>query len=446
MDKYLYHSANYKRQFNDNAFYNKIIVMVGQKLGRELSNPEMQETVSFIKKLDPDLLKPRYRDKTIKIMVTTLTDEFKKYDCTKPLDDDTQQILRSKIGISSESGTSHGIYDDPSYYLRVQQAEQTRNKESATDAITNGGNTTINLKNLLGLKTSEEAVRVLNPDSLLRKNFILLDSRYRILTTNDTGGITSFSWNYILKSQIEAQGSVNIIGNVRDIVALRVYPFRIPYVSSADNKYSRISVFIEELGSQAFIAHEDRKFHFLLKSQIDSDFINLETNKYNDGFYYFEKPITTLNRLTISFGSPLEKIIFDIDRSWVSIDYFTNAPLTTFTTYSNNKLSTSPLPHNLSNGDRVYFELFKTGFIDPALTDQVQIDADIKEAINREEGWLITVVSPGPLANSFTIPFDSSNIQSPITDIRFRCFFGSKRIFLPIEISYIMPQVDPDAN
>jgi hypothetical protein len=455
MDKYLYHSANYKRPYNDDAFYNKIIVRVEKKMNRRMRDPEISETVSFIKNLDPGVLAPEYKDKTINIMVNTLASEFEKYDCTKSDYVDSQQILREKIGVSSESGTGHGIYDDPNFYNNVSQTNLSEPVDSfagpdipnaktevvvSQPAAPTKSREQLDLQNLLGMRTSEEAVRVLNPAALHRKNYLMLDSRYRILTSNDTNGIQQFSWNYILKSQIEGQGSVNIIGNVRDIIAIRVYPFRIPYVESADNKYSRVSVFIEELAAQSFLAHEDRKFHFMLKSEIDSDFINLETDKYNDGFFHFEKPITTLNTLTISFGSPLEKITFENDRGWCGIDYFSLAPLTLITTYDSNAIPSTTLNHNLTNGDRVYFELFNAGAINPLLVQQVKINDNIISGMNKTDGFLITVVNP----TQFSIAFDTSLIQNPTSEIRFRVFFGSKRIFLPIELTYIMPQIDSD--
>ena len=453
MDKYLYHSTNYKRPYNDDAFYNKIIVRVEKKMNRRLRKPEISETVSFIKNLDPGVLAPEYKDKTITIMVNTLASEFKKYECKKADYLDSQQILREKIGVSSESGTGHGIYDDPNFYYNTPSHNAQADNFTESAASPNEGEPVakpppiisqavgkLDLQNLLGLRTSEDAVRVLNPTAMHRKNYLMLDSRYRILTSNDTNGIQQFSWNYILKSQIEGQGSVNIIGNVRDIIAIRVYPFRIPYVESADNKYSRISVFIEELAAQSFLAHEDRKFHFILKSEIDSEFINLETDKYNDGFFHFEKPVTTLNTLTISFGSPLEKIIFENDRSWCGIDYFSLAPLTLITTYDSNFVPSTTLNHNLANGDRVYFELFDAGVINPLLVQQVKINDNIVSGMNRTEGFLITVVNP----TQFSIEFDTSLIQNPTANIRFRVFFGSKRIFLPIELTYIMPQIDSD--
>jgi len=458
-----YHADNYPRKFNTESFYQKIIGQVVTKIGRPLTKPEKDETISFIKKIDPDLLAPTYVNKTIGIMVTTLADEFKKFNCMTPQFVDSQQILKQTIGISSESGTSHSIYDNPNYQLTRAQANRvnTPTKQPKEDEpldikflVTEGGgningkkkstesSNTPSISNLLGMTNADEAVRILNPSSLLRKNYLMLDSRYRVLVNDNDGKITAFRWNYILQSHTSAQGTVNVIGNVRDIVALRVYPFRIPYIASADNKYSRISVHIDEF-TQSFIGHENRKFHFMLQSEIDSAFINLHTNKYNDGFFYFEKPVPEINTLTITFGSPIEPIVFDRDRDVCQIDYFSIAPLTKITTGSPTSLN----KHNLSNGDRVYFSNFDVGDIDPTLIHQVEINQGIKRKINRSEGFIITVIDP----YSFSIDCDTSNIQNPLPDplavplidiFVFDVFYGSKRIFLPMELTYIKPESD----
>ena len=489
-----YHSDNYRVKYNTDEFYTYIMDAVSQKMNRPLSQGEQTQTISFIKRVDPDLLIPAYVNKTIPIMVKTLAKGFGYYICDKPQDIDSQQILRDTIGISSESGTTHSIYDNPEFALRrLQEREMQLHKEqkelrelelptaqleqdiikqqeiqkeqdllehtaiktsiyNPTSSSTDINNvrsiipiksnitpkTISNISNLLGMQNADEAVRALNPDSINRKNYILLDSRYRIITDFQQEFITQFSWAYVMKTQEATQGTVNLIGNVRDINALRVYPFRIPYVADADNKYARISVFIEEFGSQAFIAHEHRKFHFMLRSTIDGEFIELETNKFNDGFFFFEKPITNVNSLTVTFGSPLEPIVFERDRDYCSINYFIIAPLTQFTTEN---------PHNLVNGDRVYFSQFRVGEVNPLLPDQVAINQNILDGINREEGFLVTVIDN----LNFSINFDSSLIQNPIpntTDpppvppdaLRIEVFYGSKRFFMPLEIQYVMPE------
>jgi hypothetical protein len=257
---------------------------------------------------------------------------------------------------------------------------------------------------------------------------MILDSRYRSIIDQSVTNIKSFQWTYIQKSQSLSNGSVNVIGNVRDIIGLRIYPFRIPYSQDSDNKYSKISLLIQELGSQAFIAHENRKFHFMLNATIDGEFINLDADVYN-GYFWFEKPITTLDTLTVSFGNPLEPILFESDRDYCSFDYFTDAPETLIITERN---------HNLGNGDTVYFTNFKTGVLPSNLSQLNAINTSIENSINDINGHLITIVS----LNSFKILVDSSLIQSPVPNLRVNVFYGSKRTFIPIEIIYLQPEMD----
>jgi hypothetical protein len=458
-----YHSENYPREYNTDAFYQKIIDGVTNKMGRPLMSTEREQTIRFIQKMDPDLLAPRYQSQTINIMISTLTKEFKKFDCIKPEFLDTQERLRQTIGITSETGTVHSVYDNPSYQLNRAEPDTVADEPlDIKSLITNDAITKKITKpqtsqqpmqpqqqpiqsiidNMLGITNADEAVRILNPASLLRKNYLMLDSRYRVLENDVDGKISSFKWNYILQSQASAQGTVNVVGNVRDIVALRVYPFRIPYIDSADNKYSRISVHIDEF-SQSFIAHENRKFQFMLQSEIDGAFINLLTDEYNDGFFYFEQPVPEITTLTVSFGSPMEPVLFDRDRDDCQIDYFSIAPLTKITTGKPGFLN----KHNLSNGDRVYFSNFNVGPV--TLPLQNIENQKIKSDINKPSGYLVTVIDEF----SFSINYNSSNIQNPLPDplavphfdiFVFQVFYGSKRLFLPIELTYIMPEPGRD--
>lgn len=451
-----YNSDNYPLKYNTDEFYQKIINAVSNKLGRPLKKNEKSQTINFIKKMDPDLLNSKYQFKTINIMVSTLSDEFKSFDSKTNIYEDSQDIIRQNIGISSESDTSHAIYDNPNYIIDqykaneisqdiTQKSIENENNVSneSTTQLPNKINIIPNIENLLGMKNANEAVRILNPDSRLRKNYMVLDSRYRNInnqnTNTITGQIEKFSWTFNL-STYAINGSVNTIGTVRDIVALHIFPFRIPYTESGDNKYSRISLLIEEFSAQSFIAHEDRKFHFMLQSQIDGTFINLLTDQFNNGYYYFAKPITTIENITITFGSPISPILFDKDRDKCTIDYFSITPLTKITVGS-------PIlnKHNLSNGDRVYFSNFDVGKVNPNLLEQDNINKKIKNTINQEEGFLVTVIDD----YNFSIPFDSSNIQNPLPDplvtpdqtiFSFNVFYGSKRIFLPMELTYIMSE------
>lgn len=443
--------SNYKSQYNTNDFYNLILNEVSTVLQRPLTYGEQKETISFIKNIDPNLLTPKLQKKTMSIMIKTLVNEFKSYKCEKS-PDDPQQIIRQVIGRSSESDVTHSIYDNPNFNVKkINEAIDESNKIELDDEyaesdiksdlvpsfdtdqqmrqpIQNNLLSKSSVIDILGMKTSNELVRILNPKSKERRNHMLLDSRYRNVLDQSAGKIQKFQWNYIQKSQISIDGSVNVIGNVRDIIGLRLYPFRLPYAQDSDNAYNKISLFIEELAAQSFIAHEDRKFHFMLNATIDGEFINLDADVYN-GYFWFEKPITTLNTITVSFGNPLEPILFDGDRDYCGFDYFSIAPETLITTESN---------HNLANGDRVYFTEFKTNVLPPILSVQDSINQSIVNEINDINGHLVTVIN----STQFKIAVDSSLIQSPINDLRVKVFYGSKRTFIPIEIIYIYPEIN----
>lgn len=446
-----YHGTNYKRKFNNDKFNNSVINSVSKKVGHVLTNPEKEAVISHIRKLDPDLLAPEHINKTMSRIIKRLANKFKMYNQPQQYDD-TQGMLRQTIGITSESSTVHGMYDDPNFVIRrtqpdelntsinvLNQQENSINQQPPPQTqiqnlqaqiqqlqLHNRSDDPIRINRLLGMNTTAELTRLLNPQSMERKNYMLLDSRYRVTSGGDTAPIKNFVWNYV-NVDTQGTGSVNVVGNVRDIIALRVYPFRIPYVEAADNKYKRISVAIGGFEAQSFRAHENRRFHFLLESVIDSDFINLETNKYNDGFFHFEKPVTNPDNLTVSFGSPLEPIVFDNDRDDCTFDYFGIAPLTQITTTT---------PHNLANGDRVYFSQFNVGPTNPALPQQGIINELIKDTINRQSGFLINVIDP----LNFSIPYDSSAITNPIAGLPVRVYYGSKRIFMPVEITYLKPE------
>jgi len=423
----MYHSSNDRREITNSKFYDVIFQGVVEKINRPLNELERKKTITFINDMDPDLFKPKLKNKTVSIMVSTLSDEFIKYNCVKDVYD-IQDELRQTIGTTGESGTSSSIYDavnfgKPSQTSQSSQTIQPSQSQPSQSQTSQLSQSQSEPENRAANTFDSKTARLLNPGSFFRKNYIVLDSRYRM--TDNAGQISSFKWVYNLGSQTAMPGSVSAIGNVREIVSMKVYPFRIPYVASADNKYSRVSVLLNNFSSQAFISNENRKFHFMLQSQIDSDFIDLSADNYND-IYHFENPVTTASIIEVSFGSPLLPILFDNDRDTCVIDYFSNAPMTKITTTSK---------HNLSNGDQVYFSNFNVGDVNAILSVQKSINDNIKNTINGANGFLITVLDD----YSFSIDFDSSNIQNPVNS-QFNVYYGSKRIFMPIEFTFIMPE------
>lgn len=443
MSKFLYNPDNYDRNTNTPELFDTIARTVSTTIKRNITENELRQIKNFIDKVDPVLIQ-RNKQNTINIMVKNIVSEFSKFDkfgkCINSDIVDTHVLLNDTIGISSESSTAHGIYDDPNFYKQVEDKKNTekrindKNQNSINEKKTYSiSQTTINqssLTDLLGIKTSEQMTRVLNPKSLYRKNYFILDSRYRSVNTSTN----KLSWDFNLNTQPNDSNSVNIIGNLRDIIALKIYSFRLPYSKTLDNKYKRISILIDELSSQSFVAHEQRNFHFVLETDIDSSFINVNTLQFNEGYFRFEKPITTLDKITLSIANPLEPVYFDTDRCGYLVDNFSMTPLTKITTYLNNKL----FINGLLPGDLVYFSNYETGKIDPVLVEETQIDNNIKNSINSINGFEISILDH----YSFTINLDTALIQNPIEKVFYDVFFGSKRIFIPFEVEYIQPQLE----
>jgi len=172
---------------------------------------------------------------------------------------------------------------------------------------------------------------------------------------------------------------------------------------------------VAEFLPQGYVAHENRRFQFIFKSVIDSQWINCHTQNYNDGCYMFQKPLTRLDRMTVTFGNPLTPIQFDPDRSNYTITY---GAVTLITTSQN---------HNCQTGDKVYFSDFTT--ITPAA------DSDTILKINSLEGLYMTFIA----LDQFTIPINTLGLAPPPAGVNMTVYFGAKRVYIPMELTYIIP-------
>lgn len=480
-----YHNSNYNRKFNSDEFYDSLAKKVSDQLNRPLQKNEYDKIKTFVRKIDPDLLKPMYKDKSIKIIIDILIKEFKTFNCTEDKFN-YHNLLTKNIGTTSESDTPHAIYDNPNYLIgknknnNIPESDDLKNNEEFSKK-TSGYKNLINYKkqlrergydpdradnvdkfikahhnqinegkvegltnknksygddinsyitNLLGLTSASDFAKVLNPKSTYRKSYVMLDSRYR--NNPNTNTVSDFSWNINSNGSNARDRGAYLNGKLRDVVGIRVYPFRIPYVSIGDNKYSRISLLIKEFQSQSFIGFGNNNFHFVLRSSIDNDFIDLETDNFNDGFFWFNTPQTSFTSFTINFGNPVDKIIFDRDNDLCVIDHFVVAPATHITTDN---------PHNLANGDLIYLSNFNVGIANINLPNQQVSDDILKSGVNNINGHIITVLTP----TTFTIPFATNTIQNPLVNLqKSNVYYGAKRIFIPMELIYIRPNVNDE--
>ena len=277
--------------------------------------------------------------------------------------------------------------------------------------------TTVGSVNGILGKTDEVSVQqMFNPQAAYRKNYILLDSRYRDTSQDGVGiSFSSLKWNFLANTTTASNGGVNSVGDVQNIVSFGTGDIRLPYQNNVlVNAYRRVSLLVNEWSGQAYIGQEGRKFHLMFKAAIDGNMI--DCNALSDGRTKFEfaKPITQLDTLTLSFGCPLEPVLFDMDRMLMAI------------TYSDTMTLTSQLPHRLQTGDQVYITGFTTN--DPT-TDVTTINK-----VNDPSGYNCNVLDPNTIEIS---DVDTSVVTAPIIPLNVLVFFGSKRIFVPIEITYI---------
>lgn len=314
---------------------------------------------------------------------------------------------------------------DMKLYLISEQkridAEEAYDKNQRGDAGALVG-TKVNLASIFGISDVYKLQRTLNPKSNYRHNYIVLDSVNRLPAYDQY----HMSWQYV-NDAVFQQGTVNTKGPVRDLVGMRVYPIRAVQNAEFSGIYdSNFTLLIEEFVAQSFVSHEKRNFHFMLRNTINPQPPGVQTTityqeftPVNDGYFWFRKPITTINTLTISLGNPLVLIPIPLPTAFAVNSEFTNANPTMVTTTSDN---------GFSDGDRVIIENFTT--------DDPVADAVVIAAVNDPAGHIITLVD----GISFTIPVDLSTI-TPSTDASSvsRITDESKRFIVPLELIYIEP-------
>jgi len=370
---FTYYPSNYNKLFNDKIFITALINEVKKKLGRHIQRTEKMAIINILKNVNPVIFKGSNYKNIIDSLTSTIAEEIVKFKCGNENENDVNihEMLKSEMGVINTSDFSN----DPGIF---------------TEQVVSTFSTQVEVTSLLGNKTFTDLQKIINPNLVKKNVYILLDTRYRTL---DNDGTNFFKWNF-MNTETVSQGTVNAVGNIKDITGFRVYPVRIPYNPLGDTDYDRITLFIQEFSSQSFIAQENRRFHFIFSSTIEDRWMDLEPQRFNDGYFRFRTPISRLDSLTISFGAPLEPIIFDPDRMLSTVsDYnklVNNIRYTEFTTL---------FKHNLETGDRVYISNFTTA--------NPNTDNPIVSLINRSVGHTATIITD----TKFIIKIDSSSIR-----------------------------------
>ena len=356
---------NNSHNINNPSFILQIISNIERQINRHITDSEEDRIIAYVRNL-PTTYKCEYN--TIQLQNTIkdniLMEMFDKLN--KESHVDTHELLQKIISDNGHQQT----FDDK------------KDKENIVN---------INLESFFGIDTMSSLVKKIRaPKSSINRAYILLDTRNRELC-ND--GTEYFRWSHI-NSLVRGQGTINSIGEIKDIVSANIHNFRMPVGTNAITPYGRISVAFDEFIPQSYVAHEDKRFHFISKiSKQVGNWLEICADDICDGIYKFNKPITRLDSLTIRFGSPLEPIIFEKDR------------LNGLFTHSNPTVITFTENHNLTSNDVVYLSNFTTV--------NYTHDDSIIRLINSSIGHISTVVSP----TSISIPVDSTNISGVLTGL-----------------------------
>lgn len=342
--------SNYNKLFNNPTFINEMLGNIRNRLNKQLNQTEKIYIINYLKNVDPRIFK--YEPKIIlKKIVDDIVERISKGECVEE-QTDIHEMLKTEIGASTED-------------IKVES------DTNFTTQITNSFSNTVDIASILGSKSFNDLKNIFAPAAAIKHAYILLDSRYRVL---DNDGRSFIKWNFINNTSV-AQGSVNAVGDIQNIVSARVFPFRVPYNAQADNSYKRVTMYIQEFSAQSVIAQENRQYHYIFPITVENRFISLEVPRDSDGIYRFRNPISRLDSITINFGSPLQQITFDSDRRNMLVDSY--GTVTTF-------VSTDP--HGLETGDLIYVSYFTTA------NPNAVLDSGIISAINNVNGIIATYV------------------------------------------------------
>lgn len=338
-----YSGGNHNVSYNSPEFMQELYQNIEERMQRPLTTSERRSAMNLVRSLNEDYLNRQSYGKVLQSLTKVVIEKIVAFQCDdEPVD--THEMLKRQIGSTGETGGVN-YFGSSSRGFKSAAAEMEKKRK------TQGPGSMVDVRTLFGFNNPYQIQKMLNPNALLRTNQIHLDTRYRIL---DNEGTNFFQWNHV-NNLVRNQGTVNTVGIIRDIVALRCLPFKIPYSDSADRPYKKISLLIRELQAQSYVAHENKRYHFICDTNIDGQDIFLDPG--NDGYYRFHQPVTQLDTITIEFASPLEPVEFTIDRSRGQTHTYALGVQTAVRTQQE---------HNLITGDLVYIDGF--GSIDNLAT------------------------------------------------------------------------------
>lgn len=245
--------------------------------------------------------------------------------------------------------------------------------------------------------------------------YIVLD---RADQTSDSNGINTFSFNLIYEGfgGTGETGAIRTASRLRNITAIKILPFRFPSTPHALTSTSFISIRLHEVMNQGYFTRGSmNQYQFLMALREDAVTGNLFTQDL--GFHRttvkFPEPIASLERLTLSFGNPMNRLDLDPDRGTATVAAI-NVTEMEFT------FTVEPDVHV---GEIVTISEFTT--------TSANIDHAVISDINTVYGHVVTAVT------AFTIVIDVDIAGLVGTPSDALVYFNSKSFMVALELLYI---------
>ncbi len=235
---------------------------------------------------------------------------------------DMKQFLNNQMQKDIGAAIPSASYYDASGDVSDPNATDTANAANDAQVIDAAPEDLINLQlQKIGEQSLKQLARLLNPWATRKHVYLCLDSKYANFTENNT----KLTWDFT-NSADQYANSANALGKVRDITMMKILSAVITQFPT--NVFNRATICVEEWKTQSFKLPNGRCFHFMgllnnlnaqvpLTSRSALTFFRIPDpitwNKYellagyrfNEGKYYFNNPITTINTLTLTFGDPI---------------------------------------------------------------------------------------------------------------------------------------------
>ena len=326
-------------------FKQRLFAAIGSHIGVELSAVDKKYAIATYNAIDKSLFYQYPVSQIIRVLAIIIgkkiTDQRKTanfdlhdYQTRHLMEDGDNAPPTTRLVLGQDTGyIGEQPINQPTDQPINQPTDQPINQptDQPTDRQTNQLHESYAISSFLGISSIDELKLLVNPESMYKHYYVVMDSDYRNTTQENPLAITQFTWGYS-PTQNTGIGFCNSIGNVHNIVGMRMYQPRIPYLAAMNTSAKRVSILVKELSAQAFITETGSRFHFILRPEYTTatTSIELSTEDYNDGIFTFGKPITEFPSQTIVFGDPINPLVFStpFDRFIIVIEYTCIADLT----------------------------------------------------------------------------------------------------------------------